>query len=62
MNDTHVRGFEDFDEICQNLDLSLNCSYEAGFIPTLIPTGKKLLAYQFNFTNRCIDNILSINN
>ena len=37
-------------------------SYEADFIQSLIPTGKKKLASQFNFTYRYIDDVLSINN
>ena len=38
------------------------CSYEAGFIQSLLSTGKKKLASQFNFTYRYIDDVLSINN
>ena len=37
-------------------------SYEAEFIQSLLSTGKKKLASQFNFTDRYIDDILSINN
>ena len=37
-------------------------SYEAEFIQYLLSTGKKKLASQFNFTNRYIDDVLSINN
>ena len=37
-------------------------SYEAGFIQSLLSTGKKKLASQFNFTYRYIDDVLSINN
>ena len=37
-------------------------SYEADFIQSLLSTGKKKLASQFNFTYRYIDDILSINN
>ena len=37
-------------------------SYEAEFIQSLLLTGKKKLASQFNFTYRYIDDILSINN
>ena len=37
-------------------------SYEAEFIQSLLSTGKKKLASQFNFTNRYIDDVLSINN
>ena len=37
-------------------------SYEAEFIQSLLSTGKKKLASQFNFTYRYIDAVLSINN
>ena len=37
-------------------------SYEAEFIQSLLSTGKKKLASQFNFTYRYIDDVLSINN
>ena len=37
-------------------------SYEADFIQSLLSTGKKNLASQFNFTYRYIDDVLSINN
>ena len=37
-------------------------SYEADFIQSLLSTGRKRLASQFNFTYRYIDDILSINN
>ena len=37
-------------------------SYEAEFIQSLLSTGRKRLASQFNFTNRYIDDVLSINN
>ena len=37
-------------------------SYEAEFIQSLLPVGKKRLASQFNFTSRYIDDVLSINN
>ena len=37
-------------------------SYEAEFIQSLLSTGKKRLASQFNFTYRYIDDVLSINN
>ena len=37
-------------------------SYEADFIQSLLSTGKKKLASQFNFTYRYIDDVLSINN
>ena len=37
-------------------------SNEAEFIQSLLSTGKKTLASQFNFTYRCIDDVLSINN
>ena len=37
-------------------------SYEADFIQGLLSTGKKKLAFQFNFTRRYIDDVLSINN
>ena len=37
-------------------------SYEAEFIQSLLSAGKKKLASQFNFTNRYIDDVLSINN
>ena len=36
-------------------------SYEADFIQSLVSTGKKKLASQFNFTYRYIDDVLSIN-
>ena len=36
-------------------------SYEAEFIQTLLSTGRKNLASQFNFTYRYIDDVLSIN-
>ena len=37
-------------------------SYEAEFIQSLLSTVKKLLASQFNFTYRYIEDVLSINN
>ena len=37
-------------------------SYEAGFIQALLPTGRKRLASQFNFTYRYINGVLCINN
>ena len=37
-------------------------SYEAEFIQSLLSTGKKKWAPQFNFTYRYIDDVLSINN
>ena len=37
-------------------------SYEAEFIQSLLSAGKKRLAFQFNFTYRYIDDVLSINN
>ena len=37
-------------------------SNEAEFIQSLLSTGKKKLASQFNFTYRYIDEVLSINN
>ena len=37
-------------------------SYEAEFIQSLLSTGRKRLASQFKFTNRYIDDVLSINN
>ena len=37
-------------------------SYEAEFIQSLLSTGKKKIAYQFNLTYRYIDDVLSINN
>ena len=37
-------------------------SYEAEFIKSLLSTGRKKLASQFNFTYRYIDDVLSINN
>ena len=37
-------------------------SYEALFIQSLLSTGRKRLASQFNFTYRYIDDVLSINN
>ena len=37
-------------------------SYEAEFIQSLLSAGKKRLASQFNFTYRCIDDVLSIYN
>ena len=37
-------------------------SYEAEFIQSLLSTGKKKLASQFNFSYRYIDDVLSINN
>ena len=37
-------------------------SYEAEFIQSLLSTGKKKIAPQFNFTYRYIDDVLSINN
>ena len=36
-------------------------SYEAEFIQSLLSTGKKKIASQFNFTYRYIDDVLSIN-
>ena len=37
-------------------------SHEAEFIQSLLSTGRKQLASQFNFTYRYIDDVLSINN
>ena len=37
-------------------------SYEADFMQSLLSTGGKRLASQFNFTYRYIDDVLSINN
>ena len=37
-------------------------SYEAELIQSLLSTGRKRLATQFNFTYRNIDDVLSINN
>ena len=37
-------------------------SNEADFIHSLLAAGRKRLAYQFNFTYRYIDDVLSINN
>ena len=37
-------------------------SYEAEFKQSLLSTGKKKLASQFNFTYRYIDDVLPINN
>ena len=37
-------------------------SFEAEFIQSLLSTGRKLLASQFNFTYRYIYDVLSINN
>ena len=37
-------------------------SYEAEFIQSLLSTGRKRLAFHFNFTYRYIDDVLSINN
>ena len=37
-------------------------SYKAEFIPYWLSTGRKMLAYRFNFTYRYIDDVLSINN
>ena len=37
-------------------------SYEAEIIQSLLSTGKKKIASQFNFTYRYIDDVLSINN
>ena len=37
-------------------------SYETDFIQSLLSTGKKKLASQFNFTYRYVDDVLSINN
>ena len=37
-------------------------SYEAEFIQSLLSTGKKKIAFQFNFTYRYIDDVLSNNN
>ena len=42
-------------------DISLY-SYEAEFIQSLLSTGRKRFASQFNFTYRNIDDVLSINN
>ena len=41
---------------------SLLYSYKADFIQSVLSAGKKLLASQFNFTYRYIDDVLSINN
>ena len=37
-------------------------SYKAEFIPSLLSAVKKQFAFQFNFTYRNLDNVLSINN
>ena len=37
-------------------------SYEAEFVQSLLQAGKKLLAQQFNFTYRYVDNVLSLKN
>ena len=37
-------------------------SFKAEFIQYLLSTGEKKLAFQFNFTYRYIDDVLSINN
>ena len=37
-------------------------SYEAEFVQSLLQAGKKYLAQQFNFTYRCIDDVLSLKN
>ena len=37
-------------------------SYEVEFLQSLLSTGRKRLASQFNFTYRYIDDVLSINN
>ena len=42
-------------------DLFLH-SYEAEFVQSLLQAGKKHLAQQFNFTNRYIDDVLSLKN
>ena len=48
-------------EGCLIADLFLY-SYEAEFIQSLLSTGRKRLAPQFNFTYRYIDDVLTINN
>ena len=69
----HFRGLrgKGFQQIV-GIPLGTNCaslladiflySYEAEFIQSLLSTGKKKLASQFHFTNRYIDDVLSINN
>ena len=44
------------------LDDTFLYSYEAEFIQSLLSTGRKRLASQFNFTYRYIEEVLSINN
>ena len=66
-----VFGGEVFQQII-GIPMGTNCapfladiflySYEAEFIQSLLSTGKKKLASQFNFTYRYIDDVLSINN
>ena len=66
-----VFGGKVFQQIV-GIPMSTNCaplladiflySYEAEFIQSLLSTGKKKLASQFNFTYRYIDDVLSINN
>ena len=55
-----------------DIPMGMNCAplladmflypYEAEFIQSLLSTGRKRLASQFNFTYRYIDDLLSINN
>jgi len=42
-------------------DLFLH-SYEAEFVQELLRRGEKKLAQSFNYTFRCIDDVLSLNN
>ena len=49
-------------KLCTSLADIFLYSYEAEFIQSLLSTGKKKLASQFNFTYRYIDDALSINN
>ena len=66
-----VLGVKVFQQIVR-IPMGTNCapllveiflySYEAEFIQSLLSTGKKKIASQFNFTYRYIDDVLSINN
>ena len=66
-----VFGGKDFQQIV-GIPMGTNCaplladiflySYEAEFIQSLLSTGKKKVASQFNFTYRYIDDVFSINN
>ena len=64
--------FQPIQQLAFGIPMGTNCapfladiflySYEAEFIQSLLSTGRKRSASQFNFTYRYIDDVLSINN